>query len=55
MSAMHPHPDKLHIMTTYRRFVLEHKRKWGTFRGYMKRREYLQTYLHAKRQVLCKV
>jgi hypothetical protein len=52
MSDVHPHPDKRHVMTIYRRHILGRKRKWGTARGLVHYRSYVRTYLECKREVL---
>lgn len=44
----HPHPDKMHVRKSYRTFILDNKRKCGTFKGHMKRREMIETYLWTK-------
>ena len=41
-----------HIMQTYRAYILGCKRKFGTARGLVHYRDYLQAYLEAKREVL---
>lgn len=46
---MHPHPDRKHVMRQYRRHILACKRKWGTARGLIQYRAYVETYLWAKR------
>jgi hypothetical protein len=48
----HPHPDKRHVMTVYRRHILGSKRKWGTARGLIHYRALLAEYLACKRAVL---
>jgi hypothetical protein len=49
---MHPHPDQAHIMRTYRRHILASKKKWGTARGLVHYRRFVDDYLDAKRSVL---
>lgn len=41
-----------HIMQSYRAYILGCKRKFGTARGLIHYRDYLQAYLEAKREVL---
>lgn len=48
---MHPHPDKAHIMRTYRRHILASKRKFGTARGLVHYKAFMQEYLACKRIV----
>jgi len=47
----HPHPNKRHVMTTYRTYLLGVKRKIGTARGLYFYRQLVDTYLTAKRSV----
>jgi hypothetical protein len=49
---MHPHPDKRHVMTVYRRHILGSKRKWRTARGLIHYRAIVQEYLACKRFVI---
>lgn len=48
----HPHPDKRHIMRTYRRYLLAAKSAFGSARGLVHYHGLVQSYLTAKRQVL---
>lgn len=45
----HPHPDKLHVVRSVRRYLLGVKRKAGSCRGLGHYHGLLQTYLTAKR------
>lgn len=45
---IHPHPDKRHVMRTYRHYILGVKRKLGTARGLGHYRELVDTYRTAK-------
>lgn len=45
----HPHPDKQHVVSTYRRYILSVKRKFGTARGLGHYHQLIATYLTAKR------
>jgi hypothetical protein len=49
---MHPHPDKAHVMRTYRRHVLASKRKWRTARGLVHYLRFVRDYLDCKRFTL---
>lgn len=49
----HPHPDPAHVMRQYRKHVLAFKRKCGTARGLIHYRAIVDTYLQAKRDVMC--
>jgi len=44
----HPHPDPGHVMRCYRWHILGSKRKWGTARGLIHYRAFVQEYLGAK-------
>lgn len=44
----HPHPNPAHVMRVYRGHILGSKRRWGSARGLLHYRRYLQTYLHCK-------
>jgi len=46
---MHPHPDRLYLLRTYRQHILSCKRKWKTARGLFHYRQFIDTYLWAKR------
>ena len=46
----HPHPDKLHVVRSMRRYLVGEKAKRGTARNLGHYHELLQTYLAAKRQ-----
>jgi hypothetical protein len=48
----HPHPDKRHVMTIYRHYILELKRKNGSARSLVHYRQFIAIYLQAKREVL---
>jgi hypothetical protein len=48
----HPHPDPAHVMRTYRRDLLNAKKKFGSSRALVHGRVMLQEYLAAKREVL---
>lgn len=57
----HPHPDRQHVMITYRRYILGEKRKAGGrdprafrrgARSLLHYRDYVDEYLEAKRDVL---
>lgn len=48
----HPHPDRRHIMVTYRRHILACKRKYGTARSQVHYLDIVREYLAAKRDVL---
>lgn len=45
----HPHPDKLHVRRRYRRHILDCKKKWGSARGLLHYRNFVETYLWAGR------
>jgi hypothetical protein len=45
---MHPHPDKEHVMSQYRRHILTCKKKWGTARGLIHYRSIVNEYLRCK-------
>lgn len=45
---MHPHPDKAHIMRTYRRHIMASKRKFGSARSLIHYRAFLQEYISCK-------
>ena len=49
-NTCHPHPDKQHIITTYRRFILGCKRKYGTARSQGHYLNLMRTYVLAKRE-----
>lgn len=49
----HPHPDKRHVMRTYRAFLLGFKKSNGSARSLVHYHEMIQTYLQAKREYLC--
>ena len=49
MATRHPHPDQRHIMVTYRRHILAAHRKFGSARGLIHYRGYVDAYLEAKR------
>lgn len=49
---MHPHPDKAHLMRTYRRHIMSCKKRWGSARGLIHYRRMLNEYLECKRIVL---
>lgn len=51
----HPHPDPRHIMVTYRRHLLNAKRKFGTSRALVHYRQFLQSYFEAKGIVIKQV
>jgi hypothetical protein len=51
---MHPHPDKLHLVRCYRGHIIGSKRKWGTARGLIHYRRYVQEYLAAKAALFAK-
>jgi hypothetical protein len=45
----HPHPNPAHVARVYRKTLVGTKRKFGTARGLIHYRQYVQTYLHCKR------
>lgn len=47
----HPHPDKLHVVRAYRRYILDRKRKWSSARGLIHYRAIVETYLACKREL----
>lgn len=47
----HPHPDKRHVVRTYRQHILNCKRRWGTARGLIHYRAIVETYLACKREL----
>jgi hypothetical protein len=49
---MHPHPDKRHVMRSYRQYILACKKRWGTARGLIHYRGIVETYLGAKRSLM---
>ena len=48
----HPHPDKRHVMQTYRRYLLAAKRQFGTARGLGHYQHLVAIYRTAKVAVL---
>ena len=48
---MHPHPNPRHVLVTYRQHILSCKRKWSSARSLIHYREFVATYLWAKRAV----
>lgn len=48
---MHPGNPQL-VMSQYRRHILSSKKRWGTARGLVHYRAFMQTYLWAKREVI---
>lgn len=48
----HPHPNPKHVMLVYRGYLLGEKRKITGNRGIILRRDYLETYLWAKKEYL---
>lgn len=48
----HPHPDKRHIVTTYRRYILGFKKQNGSARSLVHYRDLIATYLEAKRELI---
>jgi hypothetical protein len=48
-NLMHPHPNKAHVVSQYRRHILSSKRKFGSARALIHYRQILETYLWAKR------
>ena len=51
----HPNPNKLFILQIYRRYLLAFKKKNGTARSLVHYKDYVQSYLTAKRQYLTNV
>lgn len=49
---MHPHPDKVHLMRTYRKHILSAKKRFGSARGLVHYRQFIAIYLLAKREYL---
>lgn len=49
--GFHPGDPNL-VMTQYRRHIMSSKRRWGTARGLVHYREFIASYLWAKREVL---
>jgi hypothetical protein len=61
----HPHPDKLHVVKCYRRFILDYKRRFSSqelpepgkrvprrgARSFIHYKELVQTYLTCKKQL----
>jgi hypothetical protein len=50
MPSCHPHPNKQHVVSSYRNYILGCKRKFGTARSQVKYRELMATYILAKRE-----
>ena len=48
----HPHPNKKHVMESYRKFLLQYKKFHGSARALIHYRDMIQIYLEAKRQYL---
>lgn len=48
----HPHPDKRHVMTCYRQYILGFKKKNGNARSLIHYHKFIATYLTAKRLVI---
>jgi hypothetical protein len=51
-SGEHPHPDKRHVMSQYRRHIMNCKKKWSSARGLIHYRALVATYLAAKRSLM---
>lgn len=50
--AVHPHHNKAHLVSQYRKHILSCKRRWSTARGLVHYRKIVATYLWAKRELL---
>lgn len=48
----HPHPDKVHIVRTYRRAILSAKARFGTARSLVHYHDLVASYKTAKREAL---
>src|SRR5689334_9459512 len=46
--CLHPHPDKAHLVRTYRRYILWAKKSYGSARGLVHYRQIIAIYLWAK-------
>jgi len=48
----HPHPDKAHVMRSYRKYLLAFKKSNGSARSLVHYREMIEIYREAKRSVI---